>query len=264
MKSGTENSGISLLNFDGTLQKQPSLRRYPGEWIDFSDLRGCHGYCSPDSLRKIQKRLKSRKHKRFTLIGNGNYHYVTYVLLSEIRQPFSLILFDHHTDLAHNGDMPFLSCGSWVGAAIRNLPQLSRVVIIGAHPPSRRQLSRLPDKVTVIPEQEVSRLSAAEIVQTVRSVLADHALADQPIYVSVDKDVLDRENAVTNWDQGSMTLEQLLEVIRELKQAHPIAGADISGELPLSPVDMLSGERLRHLKKNEIANRAIVDVLMAG
>ena len=259
MKSGVRNSGISLLNFDGTLQQQSLIRRYPGEWIDFSDLRGCQGYCSVDSLRKIQHRLTSRKHKRITLIGNGNYHYVTYVLLSEIRQPFSLILFDHHTDFALSGDIPFLSCGSWVSTALRTLPLLNRVVIVGAHPPNHRQASGLPDKITIISEQEVKRSSTAEIVRAIRSVLTD-----QPLYISVDKDVLDPDNAATNWDQGSMTLQQLLDVIRELKLTHPLAGVDVCGELPLSPVDALSGERVRHLKKNEIANKAIVDVLLAG
>jgi arginase family enzyme len=259
MKSRTVNNGISLLNFDNTLQKQLLLRGYPVEWNDFSDLHGCHGYCSFDSLRKIQHRLKSRKHKRITLIGSGNYHYVTYLLLSEIRQPFSLILFDHHTDLARNDDVPIISCGSWVSIALKTLPLLNRVVIIGANPSNFRRTSDIPNNVTVISEQEVVRSSAAEIVRAIRS-----DLSDQPLYISVDKDVLDRENAVTNWDQGSMTLRQLLDVIRELKRTHPLEGGDICGELPLSPVDFLSDERVRHLKKNEIANKAIVDLLLAG
>lgn len=260
MKSGTTSSGISLLNFDGTLQRQPSLRRYPAEWIDFTDLRGCYGYCAFDSLRKIQNRLRGRKHRRITLIGNGNYHYVTYVLLSEIRQPFSLILFDHHTDLAPGGgDSPFISCGSWVSHALGTLPLLNRVVIVGARSPIGREASGMPDNVTVIPEQAARRMSPAEIVRAIRS-----ATPDQPLYISVDKDVLDPENAATDWDQGSMTLRQLLDAIRELKRTRPLAGADICGELPLSPVELLSGERVRHLRKNEIANKAIVDVLLAG
>lgn len=259
MKREAESRGISLLNFDGTLQQQPVLRKYPGEWIDFSDLDGCHGYCDTDSLRKIQQRLKPRKHRRITLIGNGNYHYVTYALLSEIRHPFSLILFDHHTDLAPAGDIPLISCGSWVSAALRTLPLLNRVMIIGVHPLSRRLATFIPERVTVITEQETSRLSAAEIVRTIRSFVPD-----QPIYISVDKDVLDRRNAVTNWDQGSMTLQQLLDIIHELKQTHPLAGVDICGELPLNPVELLTGERARQLKKNEIANKAIVDALLAS
>lgn len=256
MKSGTTISGISLLNFDGTLQNQTLLRNYPAEWIDFSDLRGCRGYCTGDALRKIQNRLRARKHRRITLIGNGNYHYVTYVLLSEIRQPFALVLFDHHTDLAPDAETPIISCGSWVSIALRTLPLLKRVVIVGAQVLSR---SRIPCNVTILSEQEAGRLSAAEIAQAVRS-----AAPGLPVYISVDKDVLDRDNAATDWDQGSMTLRQLLDAIRELKRTRPLAGADVCGELPLSPVDLLSGEQVRHLKKNELANKAIVDVLLAG
>jgi len=253
-------SGISLLNFDETLKSQPLLRGYPMEWIDFSDLRGCNGYCSADALRIIRERLGARRFRRVTLIGNGNYHYVTYVLLSEIRQPFSLILFDHHTDLEQGGDLPYLSCGSWVSIALRTLPQLDRVVIIGAQSSDERShASVLPSKVTVISEQEVSRLSTVQVVRALRRVLPD-----QPVYISIDKDVLDRDHAVTNWDQGSMTLSQLLDVIRELMRTRQLAGVDVCGELPLTPIDYLSDERVRSLKKNEIANKAIVDALLAG
>jgi len=254
------NSGISLLNFDDTLKKQPLLRGYPVEWIDFSDLSGCHGYCSAEALRIIQERLRARKYRHVTLIGNGNYHYVTYVLLSEIRQPFSLILFDHHTDLAQCGELPFLSCGSWVSIALRTLPQLNRVVIIGAEALSGLSpATGIPENVTVISEQEVSRLNTVQVVRAICSVLPD-----QPVYISVDKDVLDRDHAVTNWDQGSMSLQQLLDVIRELVRIRQLAGLDVCGELPLTPVDYLSDERVRYLKKNEIANKAIIDVLLAG
>lgn len=251
--------GISLLNFDNTLKKQSMLRKYPREWIDFSDLEGCQGYCSIDSLQKIQTRLKKRRHRSITLIGNGNYHYVTYLLLSEIRQPFSLILFDHHTDLEQTGDTPLITCGSWVSIALKTLPLLNRVMIIGAHPFNQRLVTDIPDKVTIISEKDLIRLSTTEIVGSILSLLPD-----LPIYISVDKDVLNRDNAITNWDQGSMTLRQLLDVIRELKRTRRILGVDICGELPLSPVDFLSDNRVRHLKKNEIANKAIVDTLIAG
>jgi arginase family enzyme len=254
------NTKISLLNFDGTLQKQKLLKVYPGEWIDFSDLRGCHGYCEMASLITIKKRLQSRKHKGITLIGNGNYHYVTYLLLSEIKQPFSLILFDHHTDLSLDGDLSVISCGSWVTFALKTLPLLRHVVIIGANMSNADLDERpLPDKVTVIPENEVKRSSVAAMEQKIRSILKD-----QPIYISVDKDVLDENNAATNWDQGSMTLRQLLYLIRDLKHTNPIVGVDICGELPLSPLDFLSSDWVRHVKKNEIANKAIVDIVSAG
>jgi len=255
----TADSGISLLNFDGTLQKQALLQTYPAEWIDFSDLSGCRGYCTGESLRKIRSRLRSRKYRRVTLIGPGNYHYVTYVLLSEIRQPFSLVLFDHHTDLAMGDGSPYLSCGSWVSCALETLPLLERVIIIGANVPAAGGAAEWPDKVSVIPERDVRRMTAEMIARTVRALAPG-----LPLYISVDKDVLGPDHAATDWDQGSMSLRQLLDVIRELKRTRPLAGADICGEMPLGPIDLLSGERLRHLKKNERANKAIVDALLAG
>lgn len=259
MKSAATDSGISLLNFDGTLQTQVLLGKYPAEWIDFTDLSGCRGYCTGESLSRIRSRLRSRKHRRITLIGPGNYHYVTYVLLSELRRPFALVLFDHHTDLAPGDEIPYLSCGSWVSHALETLPLMKRVVIIGANVPDRGWTDGLPGKVTVIPEQEARRMPAESIARAVRS-----SASDLPLYISVDKDVLDPDNAVTDWDQGSMTLRQLLDVIRELKRILPLEGADVCGEMPMTPVDLLSGERLRHLKKNERANQAIVDALLAG
>jgi len=254
------NTKISLLNFDGTLQKQKLLKVYPGEWIDFSDLGSCQGYCEMPTLKIIEQRLQARKHKGITLIGNGNYHYVTYLLLSEIKQPFSLILFDHHTDLSLNDDLSMISCGSWVSFALKTLPMLQQVVIIGANTSGGGFDERkIPEKVTVISENEVNQSPVATMEKKILSVLKD-----QPVYISVDKDVLDEENASTNWDQGSMSLRQLLYLIRDLKHTNPILGVDICGELPLSPVDFLSPELVRHVKKNEIANKAIVDILSAS
>jgi arginase family enzyme len=254
------STNIALLNFDGTLRKQKLLRVYPGEWIDFSDLTGCQGYCETAALKKIQNRLQSRKFRGITLIGNGNYHYVTYLLLAEIKQPFSLILFDHHTDLSLNDDLSIISCGSWVTFAIKTLPLLKHVIIIGANTANPHgDYGNIPEQVTVISEHEVKHSSVAAMEKKIRSILQD-----QPIYISVDKDVLDEEHAATNWDQGSMTLRQLLYLIRDLKTTNPIVGVDICGEMPLSPVDFLSAELVRHIQKNEIANRAIVDILSAS
>ncbi|NGQ93893.1 arginase family protein [Brevibacillus sp. SYP-B805] len=251
---------ITLLNFDGTLTQQKLLSRYPGEWIDLSDIRGSQGYCEMPSLQTIKKRLQSRKYKGITLIGNGNYHYVSYLLLSELKQPFSLVLFDHHTDLALHEDGSMISCGSWVTFALNTYPLLQHVVIIGANTSNGRfDAGKMPGNVTVISENEVKQSSVIRMEAKLRALLKD-----QPVYISVDKDVLDKNHATTNWDQGSMTLLQLLELIRDLKQSNPVLGVDICGELPLSPVDVLSPELVRHMKKNEKANRAIVDVVSAS
>ena len=54
---------------------------------------------------------------------------------------------------------------------------------------------------------------------------------DIPVYLSIDKDVLSRDYARTNWDQGRMTLDELCARIRDVASRRRILGADICGEI---------------------------------
>ena len=52
----------------------------------------------------------------------------------------------------------------------------------------------------------------------------------QPIYVTIDKDVLTRSDALTNWDQGEMSLSTLLGVLSRLLVRHRVVGIDVCGD----------------------------------
>ena len=67
-----------------------------------------------------------------------------------------------------------------------------------------------------------------------------------PIYISVDKDVLDEKYAVTNWDQGEMSLYMLEEVLKVLVTDYDVIGIDICGVFPEenSIPDFLRAERI--------------------
>lgn len=54
------------------------------------------------------------------------------------------------------------------------------------------------------------------------------------VYISIDKDVLSRDFARTNWDQGEMTLDALFASIERIALCHRIIGIDVCGELSLS------------------------------
>ena len=60
--------------------------------------------------------------------------------------------------------------------------------------------------------------------------------AENPVYLSIDKDVLTRDEIITNWDQGDMTTEKLMAFVRELfvtekkSFGRDIIGVDICGE----------------------------------
>ncbi len=50
------------------------------------------------------------------------------------------------------------------------------------------------------------------------------------IYISIDKDALSPAHAATNWDQGSLDVAALKEIIAGLAASHKIIGVDICGE----------------------------------
>ena len=122
---------VNVLDFDHVYQTQSMFSNLDCEWIDCSDVMGANRYCELQTLIEIKKRLSKRKNRGIAFIGNGNYHYVTYLFLSEIQSPFTLVLFDHHTDMMASPSTSLISCGSWVLHAIKRLPMLKKVVMIG-------------------------------------------------------------------------------------------------------------------------------------
>ena len=53
-----------------------------------------------------------------------------------------------------------------------------------------------------------------------------------PVYISVDKDVLDEKYAVTNWDQGKMSMGMLEQILKTLVTEYDVIGVDICGMYP--------------------------------
>lgn len=163
----------------------------------FSHLEGTNCFCAPESAERIRRAVAALPLHAVHDIGTGDYHYVSLFWLERIREPFSLVLFDHHPD-----DQPgafgdgLLSCGGWVAQA-RELPQLRTDVWI-------RDAAGFP---------------------------ALDRLPEGPVYLSVDLDVLSPSFARTDWDQGTMQLDELLAALRKLVAARPVLGVDLCGGL---------------------------------
>ncbi len=56
----------------------------------------------------------------------------------------------------------------------------------------------------------------------------------ESVYLSIDLDVLSPDYARTNWDQGSMSLEELFGQIRKALQGKTLAGVDICGGITIA------------------------------
>lgn len=77
------------------------------------------------------------------------------------------------------------------------------------------------------------------------------------VYISIDKDVLSRDYARTNWDQGDMTLDELFSAIWDISLKHRIIGVDVCGELTL-----LKGACSEDVSINSETNRRIQEFLL--
>ena len=99
-------------------------------------------------------------------------------------------------------------------------------------------------------------LSCGSWVKEVRR-LENWRESSDSVYISIDKDVLSRDYARTDWDQGDMTLDQLLASIKDISLKHRIIGVDVCGELTLD-----KGACSEDVSINSRTNRLIQDFLL--
>lgn len=245
------DSRVTFLDFDAAYEEQHELQaRYPHRWLDFRRLRGTSLYCSIDAFGTIRRALAAQP-GGITLIGSGNYHYVALACISRLERPFTLVVFDRHTDSTESVVPGLVSCGSWIAQALRALPKLQQVVLLGVPVDAPLQLvAPWRERVTVFP---------ASALPSPEELLATIPTGD--VYLSIDKDAFDRSVALTNWDQGDLTLEAVRPLLRTLVGQRVIRGVDICGEFPASPIDLLRAEVHEAIRRNERANEALLEML---
>lgn len=213
-----------VLDFSGAYDEETFYLK-EGRKISFQDIEGTDCYCDEAAQREILRRLAEAKiHlKGLRFIDSGNYHYLSWFFVRQIQKPFSLVLLDHHPDTQEPGLMSLLSCGSWVRWSLMQLPVLKKVYIIGMNPELSKELPRVfQEKIVTIYKEE--KFPAARL----REKMEEERL---PVYISLDKDVLEPSAAAVNWDQGSMTRETLYAILKNIKeQGVEILGMDVCGE----------------------------------
>ena len=103
----------------------------PVSTLDFSSLEELlRLYGSRRVLKECQKILATLSDEPyFTFMGSGDFHHLTYPLLTRITKPFLLIILDNHTDCSFFP--PQFSCGNWVNMAAK-LSWCSKIIHIGA------------------------------------------------------------------------------------------------------------------------------------
>lgn len=222
-------NAIILFDLNEVYLTQNFYKNEKCRWIHANTVSGINGYCDPNAQKVLRQRLNHIEQPTLSFIGSGNYHYISLFLAERIMKDFAIVLFDHHSDMQSSILSELLSCGNWLRIALEYLTHLKQVILVGTN---EEALSSLLQKifkgkqVMTFSENVVSGESDwfRELVGVIR----------YPVYLSVDKDVLSAEEAVTDWDQGSMKLQQLSDAFNEISNKHRIIGMDVCGEF--SPV----------------------------
>lgn len=224
---------VIIMNFTGVYENEAFSRNPNFKWLDCRHLQGTNCYCDAEGASALQQVIAGYAPEGIHFIDSGNYHYITKFWTDKIDYPFSLIVFDHHPDMQPPLFEELLSCGSWVKDIIDHHPKLQKVVIAGA---SERLIHAVPEsykeKVHFYGEQTLKHDDAWKLFT------AEHI--NEPIYISIDKDVLNPQSAVTNWDQGSLSLKELEELLTIILKNEKVIGIDICGECTTS-LNMLHG-----------------------
>ncbi len=261
---------LEILDIDGSLRsdagESAASRWQSVRVLDLRDLAAkLRLWSGGKTIAETRRRLQDtpiHPDPTVTLVGSGDFHHLTPLLIERAREPVTLIHFDNHPDWVRLA--PRWHCGSWVNQALRS-ERVARIVTIGpcsddlvwpglkggnlpalasgrlrlfpwSHAPSR-VLRRIADGASyrcasgrLIWNRQLIWNNLAEMTPEQAACTILSQIATAAIWLTIDKDVLPEEEAVSNWDQGRMPLRAVLGLIEAIGRKHRIAGADICGE----------------------------------
>lgn len=178
----------------------------------------------------------------FVVYGSGDFHHLTALWLRRLREPFMLVSFDNHPDW--DVRPPRWACGSWVNRALE-LPSIQKVSVWGCGNfecwwPRQLFGNRRAEKSGELdvhpwadgrPASQQNRQGAIVSANwRAKFTQFAQAISGSDVYVTIDLDCLRAEDAVTNWESGRFTIEDIEWGITRLRAAKArIVAGDICG-----------------------------------
>jgi len=177
----------------------------------------------------------------FLVYGSGDFHHLSGLWIRRLTKPFVLVSLDNHPDW--DVRPPYWGCGAWINRALELAP-VQKVSVWGCGNfecwwprnifGNRRALRT--GELEVHPwadgrsEADQNRPGAilrsnwqAKFTQFVQS------LGSSDVYVTIDLDCLRAEDAVTNWESGRFTTDDVAWALGQLRTHTKIVAGDICG-----------------------------------
>lgn len=182
----------------------------------------------------------------FILYGSGDFHHLAAVFvrraaaaLSEDKQ-LTVVSFDNHPDWDIRP--PAWACGGWVNRALQS-PRVGQVHVWGCGNFELKFPGRLFANHAALRSgrlqihawgerfRKLSKPFDAMAHDNWRAKLEAFAaaLSGTAIYITVDMDCLQSEEAVTNWENGLFTADDVAWAIRQLRARANVVAGDLCG-----------------------------------
>jgi len=192
--------------------------------------------------RLIEEFFREVPPEPFVLYGSGDFHHLTALWVRRMAEPFVLVSFDNHPDW--DVRPPRWGCGGWVNRALE-LPHVKKISVWGcgnfecwwpwqlfgnrrAEREGRLEVHPWADDRPLSDQARRGAILRANWRERFTEFV--HELSGTNVYVTIDLDCLRAEDAVTNWESGRFTLDDVAWALTQLRESSsPIVAGDICG-----------------------------------
>ena len=240
---------LRVIDLDSSIASQPPLVA-SAQIIDMRDAApGLRIVATRKSMRAFCAALDAAgpppgKGPEVTFYGSGDFHHLAAALVARHDGPLTLIHVDNHPDWVRFP--PTFNCGAWVNRALE-LPHVEKIVTIGPCSAdlvwpqfkSANLAAIRSGKLELFPWSAApSRVIGGSMQwrnladEDFDGFLADldRKIPTKSVHLTIDKDALTKAEAVTNWDQGGMSLAHVQKLATMLARTRKIAGVDVCGD----------------------------------
>jgi arginase family enzyme len=209
--------------------------------IDAAEWGPALRFSAPAKLMEEFYRGQEAQRAAFILYGSGDFHHLSALWIRRRAEPLVVVSFDNHPDWDLRP--PRWSCGGWVNRALE-LPNVQRVSVWGcgnfecwwpAQIFGNRRAERA-GKLDVHPwaddrSPKDQKRRGAIFRTTWRAQFEQFVtgLAGGNVYVTVDLDCLEAGDAITNWESGKFTTDDVAWALGRLRNKTRIVAGDICG-----------------------------------
>ncbi|MCU0651954.1 MAG: arginase family protein [Candidatus Omnitrophica bacterium] len=257
------NQRPRVLDFDNSLIRQNKfIERFQPVIVGLKEIApSARLWLNKKTESEIKKSLQPEMKNAVTFFGSGDFHHISSLLIEQFSEPISVIVFDYHPDW--DTLPPKTGCGSWVSRILK-MPNVLKVVLLGIssddistfniqsgnldalknnrleiypyeHEPARVWLRRVPENISISRKKNMlsseirwQQLKEKNLVQFMTQLI--QRLETRQVYLSLDKDCLNSEFALTNWEEGKFAFSDLLSALKIIKEQSEIIGMDVTGE----------------------------------